>query len=238
MKKEILIFGDGASRGNPGPGGYGVIISLPNGDVFELGGRKAKSTNNIMELSSAVSALEYLKKKKVSSLMPIRFVTDSSYLANGASKWVYAWQKNKWITSQKEKVLNKNLWQKILTLSKGRKINWEIVKGHSGFGPNERCDEIATSFADKAKIKLFSGKISDYGISLDEKPKIYTHSSSSKTNNQKKTAYSYVSLVNGVVQTHKTWAECEKRVKGVSATKYKKVFSAEEEASLIKEWSK
>jgi ribonuclease HI len=230
MKNKIIIFSDGSSRGNPGPGGWGAIIADEK-KASELGGRENHTTNNRMELLGAINALASIKQSKEEIILN----TDSSYVINGITKWVYGWQKNGWINSTKDEVSNRDLWEELIKVSDGKKIKWNYVGGHIGVPGNERCDEIATSFADNEKIKLFKGKISDYEFNLSDTKgngiKI------SKKSKNKSPAYSYLSLVHGVLHIDKTWLECEKRVKGVKGNvKFKKSASLENEKEILKEW--
>lgn len=252
--QNITIFTDGASRGNPGSGGWGAIVICPNGkitiannekgmtnnEVKELGGRELNTTNNRMELTAVIHALEFASKKITipHSSFLIRVYTDSSYVLKGAKEWVKGWQKNNWQTKTKQPVLNQDLWEKYLKVSDGLKIEWNLLKGHSGIPANERCDEIATAFADGEDFKLFSGPMEKYPVSL-KIPSVKTprHSSFDIRHSSKK-PYSYVSFVKGVAKTHQTWVECEKRVKGVSGAKFKKSFSLEDEKQIINTWSR
>lgn len=228
--KETIIFSDGSSRGNPGPGGWGAIVAH-SGKVYELGDGEKHTTNNRMELMGAIEALNSLKNVKESIILN----TDSSYVINGITKWVFGWQKNGWINSQKENVVNRDLWEKLIEASKGKKIKWNYVGGHIGIHGNERCDEIATSFADGDKPELFAGKITDYEFDLSD-TKGSAIKKKSKSNN-KSPAFSYLSLVNGKFNIDKTWAECEKRVKGIKGNvKFKKSVSYEDEKEIMKEW--
>jgi len=156
MKNEIIVYTDGSSKGNPGKGGWGVVIIL-NGRVFELGGSDPHATNNKMEIQAAIEALESRIIKDVGSEDGIKIYSDSSYLINGITKWVYGWQKNNWRTVDKREVLNKSLWERLLLATRGRKIIWERVAGHAGIELNERCDQIATSFADGEPVTLKTG---------------------------------------------------------------------------------
>ena len=232
MKKEIVIFSDGSSRGNPGPGGWGAIIADCE-KVIELGGGEKHTTNNRMELLGAINALASLGH--LVSKLQVTVNTDSSYVINGITKWVYGWQKNGWKTSEKEDVVNRDLWERLIEASQGLEIKWNQISGHIGVPGNERCDEIATSYADGIEIKLFKGKISDYEYDLSD-----TNGSGVKKavkHKNKQPAYSYLSLVHGVLKIDKTWAECEKRVKGVKGdVRFKKATSVEEEKEIIKEW--
>lgn len=224
-----LIFTDGSSRGNPGPGGWGAIV-VTEDRVMELGGREDQTTNNRMELTAVIKALEKFPNER-----EITIYTDSAYVLNGATRWVFAWNKNNWKTSTKEDVLNKDLWEKILSLISHKIIDWQLVKGHSGTPGNERCDVIATSFADLSSeseensIILYSGSRDRYGVSIkvpEQKPKTKSKSK----------AYSYVSMVDGQIKVHKTWDECKERVSGSSGAKYKKTISPENEQEIIKEF--
>ena len=226
---KIIIFSDGSSRGNPGPGGWGSIVAV-GGKIAELGGADTHTTNNRMELTASIEALKSLKNNKGE----VELHTDSSYVINGITKWVYGWQKNGWISSQKEDVVNRDLWEELITVSKDKKIKWVYVAGHTGVCGNERCDEIATAYADGKEIKLFNGKLPDYEIDLSCIKTDVVRKSSKKNSGP---AYSYLSLVNGKFNIDKTWAECEKRVKGIKGNvKFKKALSPSDEKEIKKEW--
>lgn len=222
----VTIFTDGSSRGNPGPGGWGAIV-LTEDTVVELGGREDETTNNRMELTAVISALSSVPNEH-----EITLYTDSAYVLNGTTRWVFAWKKNNWKTSTKEDVLNKDLWEKILDLISHRIIDWQLVKGHSGTPGNERCDVIATSFADNNPIVLYSGSRERYGVSVEIK-----NNTDQKKTKSKSKAYSYVSVVDGKILVHQTWDECKARVSGISGAKYKKTTSPENEQEVIKEFA-
>ncbi len=255
---SIIIYTDGSSLGNPGPGGFGCVIVFQEKDhVVELGGYARETTNNKMELTAIITALEYLKNHHVSADTKIVIHTDSSYAINGITKWVFGWQKNNWVTSTKSPVLNSELWKQFVPLTKYfSAITFDHVRGHAGVWGNERCDMIATSFASKKTIELFNGKLSRYDDRILSK-QIQSVSSSKKTltiavstnrkviskKAEKSTygkgsgkAHSYVAQVNGKVYTFEDWDSCKAAVYGRSA-KYKKVFSAAEEKKLIQEWN-
>lgn len=230
----ITIFTDGASRGNPGPGGWGAIII--NGDtVTELGGRQDNTTNNRMEMMAVIKALEYfVSLAPKDSEQKAVIYTDSSYVKKGASEWLSNWQKNNWKTKSKKDVLNKDLWKNLGHLLNDAEVEFKLLPGHSNIPGNERCDAIATMFADNLEPNLYSGPIKNYSVDLGI---IKTKSIKQKTKSKnKKKPFSYISSVNRKVKTHKTWEDCEKRVKGVSGAKYQKVFSAEEEEKLREKW--
>ena len=157
----ITIYTDGSSRGNPGPGGWGAIV-LDEVRVAELGGRESHTTNNRMELMGAIKALEFAGTL---SDTPIELDTESEYVMKGIPLWIEGWQKRNWKTASKKPVLNQDLWQLLLAVANGKQIVWKYVAGHSGHEYNERCDEIATSFADDTQITLYNGARSGYKIS-------------------------------------------------------------------------
>jgi len=151
MKNKIIIYTDGAARGNPGPAGWGVVIMFDK-KIIELGGASKHATNNQMELSAPIEALKYLQKKKIN--MPIEIFSDSKYVILGITEWIFNWQKNNWRNAAKKPVLNKELWVELHKLAEQFKIKWTYVEGHSGDKYNDRVDEIATNFADGNKIEL------------------------------------------------------------------------------------
>lgn len=157
----ITVYTDGSSRGNPGPGGWAAIIMDENRAV-ELGGREDHTTNNRMELMGAIKALEY-----AGTLEPdkIELYTDSEYVMKGITEWIHGWQKRGWRTAAKKAVLNQDLWMQLVVVSDEKDIDWKYVAGHSGEVYNDRCDEIATSFADDLNIKLYNGARSGYKVS-------------------------------------------------------------------------
>ncbi len=228
---EVIVYCDGSAIGNPGPGGWGTVIleQGKNGIVTELGDSATHTTNNRMELTAAIRGLDALSQKS-----KVTIKTDSQYVIRGITGWVFGWERNGWQTTQKKEVLNKDLWEELLRVSKKHTTTWEHVRAHQGIALNERVDMIANGFAGKEKVTLFQGNEMEYTEFLKGMPKARAVSSSSS---KKGKAYAYVSLVSGVVASHATWAECEARVKG-EKSKYKKVFSKEEETALIAEWRK
>ena len=140
---EVKIYTDGACIGNPGPGGWGAIIISGN-EKKELFGGEKLTTNNRMELTAAIKALEYYNKeeKKISS-MPIKIYTDSVYLKEGITNWISNWEKNNWKTSDKKNVKNVDLWKKLKELIKSKQIEWCWIKGHSNDPMNDLADKLA-----------------------------------------------------------------------------------------------
>jgi ribonuclease HI len=133
----VEIFSDGACSGNPGPGGYGAILRY-NGHEREISGAAAQTTNNRMELTAAIEALKSLTR-------PCRVVitTDSQYLVKGMTEWLSGWQRKGWMNSKKEPVLNRDLWEELVSLANRHNIEWRWVRGHAGHAENERCDCLA-----------------------------------------------------------------------------------------------
>jgi ribonuclease HI len=231
-ENKILVYTDGASRGNPGPGGYGAIILFSEGKILEIGGREDKTTNNRMEMMAVLKSLELIESRTNNGEIVI--FSDSAYVVNGISGWMFAWEKNGWKTKEGNIVLNQDIWKDLFGICfrlKSRGLKLEKVPGHAGVILNERADIIAQAFADNKSITLFVGEKSKHeDILKDLKVTI-------KKSNDKRPAYSYVSLVAGVLKTYKDWKSCEADVKGKNGAKFRKVFSKEEEQELLKEWA-
>lgn len=138
------IYTDGACSGNPGPGGWGVVVNFADGTVQELGGHEAQTTNNRMEMQAAIAALEFLRDRPQSE--PIALHTDSEYVKKGVTQWLAGWKRKGWKTSTGSAVLNQDLWETLDRLNSS-KVSWHYVRGHAGNKDNERCDAIARVFA-------------------------------------------------------------------------------------------
>jgi ribonuclease HI len=137
MTDVVEVWTDGACSGNPGPGGWGAILSF-KGRERELSGGEAMTTNNRMELMGAISALETLTRPCTVALH-----TDSQYLRQGITSWIHGWKKNGWKTADKKPVKNEELWKRLDAALKQHKIEWKWVKGHAGDEMNERADALA-----------------------------------------------------------------------------------------------
>ena len=135
--KEVIIYTDGACRGNPGLGGWGVLMQYHNENKELYGGEK-NTTNNKMELSAVIQGLGALKEP-----CQVKLFTDSKYVMDGINSWIHNWKKNDWKTANKKPVKNKELWVELDQLVQKHKISWNWVKGHSGDPGNERADELA-----------------------------------------------------------------------------------------------
>ena len=134
---RVELFSDGACSGNPGPGGYGCILRC-GGKTKEISGSELETTNNRMEMTAAIVGLESLKKP-----CDVFITTDSQYLVKGMTEWMDGWLKRGWKNSRKEDVLNRDLWERLLELSRVHRIQWGWIRGHNGHPENERCDELA-----------------------------------------------------------------------------------------------
>lgn len=308
---HIIIFTDGAARGNPGPGGYAAVAIYPNAhgepQIDELGGREDLTTNNRMELKAVIEGIKnFINYYQNLSDYSFTFYIDSGYVVKGATEWLQGWKQKNWISSTKEPVKNRDLWEELdrlleqgdgkgfnapiaaagkytsgairagggtVGVRKGAaagtrgpsalKIEWKLIEGHAGVWGNERCDDIATSYADnkamvdagKPPLTLYTGPLAEYAAAIKggenilnitavnqarkDAMKARKAGSASRgvgADGKKAAAYSYVSMVGGKIETHKTWAECEARVKGKSGARFKKCFSQGEEAELIKDY--
>ena len=140
---SIKVYTDGACKGNPGPGGWGAYI-IHGSDEIELFDGNPNTTNNQMEMQAAIEALKYLKEEN----QPIDLYTDSNYLRQGITEWIFNWKKNNWRTASKKPVANKDLWIEISDLSSVMAVNWHWVKGHDGDPGNERADHLANRGVD------------------------------------------------------------------------------------------
>jgi ribonuclease HI len=139
---ELVAHTDGACSGNPGPGGWGVLLEAKrDGAVLktrELKGGEAQTTNNRMELMAAIMALEALARGSA-----ITIVTDSAYVKNGVTSWIHAWKRNGWKTADRKPVKNVDLWQRLEEAQARHEVHWKWIKGHAGHDENERADELA-----------------------------------------------------------------------------------------------
>lgn len=144
MQRYVEVFTDGACSGNPGPGGWGVVLRYGEHEK-ELSGGEKSTTNNRMELTAAIEGLSALKES-----CRVLLVTDSKYVADGIEKgWAESWRKNGWRKADKKPALNPDLWEQLLDLLEKHTVNIKWVKGHAGHAENERCDKLAVAFYKK-----------------------------------------------------------------------------------------
>ena len=152
---RVKAYTDGACSGNPGPGGWGVYLVAENnvGEIVKeeaLYGKDKETTNQIMELTAAIQALESLKRKNVE----ITIFTDSKYVIDGITRWIFGCLKNNWSTASKKPVANRLLWEELLDLTKNQNVEWVWVKGHTGILGNEKADSLAVKGREEASNEL------------------------------------------------------------------------------------
>ena len=141
--KHVVIYTDGACRGNPGPGGWGAVLQF-GPHHKNIKGAESDTTNNRMELTAAIEALSTLKER-----CQVDIYTDSKYVQQGISQWMHAWKKNNWKTSAKKPVKNTDLWQALDEQVAKHQVSWHWVKGHAGHSGNEKADELANLAIDE-----------------------------------------------------------------------------------------
>lgn len=234
----IIVFTDGAAKGNPGPGGWGAIVVTRDQRVRELGGGSPHTTNNKMELSGAIAALEYVEYQAG----PVAIHTDSTYVIQGITQWVWGWRRRGWKTTQGGDVLNRDLWERLLGLVAARargEVDWRWVRGHVGTPGNERVDQIAVAFSLQQSADLYDGPLDGYALPILELPQdtaLPKRPAGTASGTKRAAAHSYLSVVDGVPMRHATWAECEGRVKGRSGARFKKSTSEDDEFLILRGW--
>ncbi len=233
----ILIFCDGATSGNPGPSGWGAIVVLPRGEVRELGGREANSTNNRMEMTGALEALRSIRSEPG----PVSIYTDSTYVIRGITQWIWGWRSRGWKTAEGKEVANSELWKalaaELAQRGKENPVDWRYVRGHVGVPGNERVDAIAVEFSKGRRPRLYSGPLLGYEVPVHDIPENTDLPDQKPIEKKEKiAAYSYLSEIGGIAERHADWASCEKRVKGRSGARFKKAMSEEEEKKILSAW--
>jgi|GEM_PF-566764 len=240
QENEIWIYTDGACSGNPGPGGWAYLI----GDltqVFSVRGADPKTTNNRMELIASIESLKALKNFKTNSKPHVNLFTDSSYVSQGITSWIHGWKKRDWTKSDNSQVMNVDLWKALdeahqEALNLVAKIDWKLVPGHEGVAGNEWVDQECVASSKDLQSESKEWKYKDFPEKdiFESAPRLRESKSSSKSSKSSKTSKGsssgkssgpaiYVSILKGEIQKHKTWSECEARVKGQSGAKFKKV---------------
>lgn len=231
----MVVYGDGACSGNPGPGGWAfLLVDIKNSRVIEKSGGETRTTNNRMELMALVQTLEELlvdfpKEDKV------EFYWDSSYVVNGFNQWLFNWSKRDFTKADGSEISNLDLWKQIWALKlKLPSLKMTQVPGHSGLPGNERVDELSVAQAKNLDCPPFIGSLSDYPIDLADLTSPHGDVSS---NEPQKRYPAYLSLIAGTLTRHVTWDECKAHVHGKSA-KFKKVKNPIEENQILKAWQK
>lgn len=211
------------------------MIVLPEGEVIELGGGSDHTTNNDMEMTAALRALQKIRNRKES----VVFYTDSTYLIRGITQWIWGWMRNGWKTAEGNEVSNQERWKELSAVIRERgaegKVEWLYSRGHVGTPGNERCDEIAVAFSQKKWINLYQGPLIKYHVAVYDVPEDGSLPPM-REKTEKKPAFSYLSVIGGEVLRHRDWSACEKRVKGRSGAKFKKALSEQDELEILKTW--
>ncbi|MBS1986204.1 MAG: viroplasmin family protein [Bdellovibrionales bacterium] len=246
----IWIFADGACSGNPGPGGWAAVLCAfaPNKDqsqVLELVGAAPATTNNRMEMTAVLEALR-AARTLVAAKTPVTVFSDSKLVLQGITQWRFGWKKRGWKKADGEEVMNRDLWEELDAelATFPAPLEWHHVPGHSGVEGNERVDELAVAACKGQSPALYRGALADYvarGMFAQapaeaRDARTLTSGSSGGGPAIPKGPATYLSYVGGRLERHSTWAECEKRVKGVAGAKFKKVSSATEEGQTLMAW--
>ena len=221
----VCVYTDGACSGNPGPGGWAAVLVRDN-RCEEIGGFEAATTNNRMEMRAALEGL-----RRCAPGERVHVVTDSRYLHDGIRKWIHGWKRRGWKKADGEEVLNRDLWEELDRAShaSGMKVTWEHVRGHAGHVMNERCDALATAFARGQPPQLRSG---DGCWIQARRPRARGPANPSAAGGFPL----YASLVDGRLETHATWAECEARVRGRKGARHRKLRSEAERRQALEDW--
>ena len=235
-ESSVVVFADGAAKGNPGPGGWGAIVVTPDGQVTELGGGERHTTNNRMELTAAIEALRHVG----AAAGPVAVHTDSAYVIRGIREWIHGWRRRGWRTAAGEEVSNRDLWETLASAERRTgKVVWHYVRGHQGIPGNERADEIADAFAAGREPTLYRGPLIRYEVAVLDIPddtRVPTRAPGAPAGGRRGAVHSYLSVVDGRPARHATWAECERRVKGRSGARFKKAMSPADEEAILRSW--
>ena len=226
-------------RAIPGPGGWGAIVVTPEHRVTELGGGSPHTTNNKMELSGAIAALQHVAHQPG----PVAIYTDSTYVIQGITQWVWGWRKRGWKTAQGGDVLNRDLWEAALgprRRARPRRGGLALGAGprrHAGQRARRRDRRVVRAAAGHRPVRRTARRLraadpptaGRYGAAE-------AAGRASSSGRSKAAAYSYLSVVDGVSMRHATWAECEGRVKGRAGARFKKATSAADESAILRSW--
>jgi ribonuclease HI len=234
----IVLFTDGACSGNPGPGGWACVLSLPDGRARELAGREPQTTNNRMEMRAVLEGLKAVAHLEGPALVH----TDSTYVLGGMTKWLAGWKRRGWRTAAGEPVKNEDLWRALDAArdARGRGgVQWRWVRGHDGHDANERCDELAVAESRGRPVELYDGPLLAYPYgSLAPSDALVLPETKPRSASPELSAgpATYLSYVDGKLERHGAWKDCEARVKGRGGAKFKKVRGADEERATLRAW--
>jgi len=233
-----MIFTDGASKGNPGPAGWGAVISR-NGRVEELGAHVDRATNNQMELTAVIAALAHLEGEDAWKA-PICVYTDSMYIKNGATEWIQQWIDRGWKRADGGPVQNKQRWKSLYNRMKTFDIDFKKVPAHSGIPGNVRADAIARRFAEEEDPDCFTGSLVDYNriheIDLRDTTTQLSFDTSAQNDTHDTQDSFYLSLVDDEIRKHASWESTKERVDGVSSARYQKVKDTEDARRVLIDW--
>lgn len=238
MRPVVVLFTDGACSGNPGPGGWACILADAQGRVRELAGREDRTTNNRMELTAVIEGLRAAQGLPGPAVVH----TDSSYVIGGITAWIRNWKRRGWRTAEGEPVKNEDLWRALDAAVAARGeggTQWRWVRGHSGHDANERCDELAVAACRKAPLELYRGPLLGYphgSLAPSEAAAMPERRERSRAPGEAQGPAVYLSLLEGRLERHASWKDCESRVKGRSGARFKKVRSPSEERETLKAW--
>ncbi len=230
-RSELIIYTDGGCIGNPGPGGWAAVL-VRDGQVEELGGAEAATTNNRMEMQGAIEGLRRARPGERA-----RVVTDSRYLQDGITRWIHGWKRRGWKKADGNPVLNQDLWQELDTLVQGPagSVGWEHVRGHQGHPFNERCDEIANGFARGTPPELRRGDGAWIGGTAVPAASAAPAALKLGVPPGMRLPF-YLSYRDGELRLHADWVDCEVWVKGARGVRFKKVRSAAELGGTLAAW--
>ncbi|MFN8943057.1 MAG: RNase H family protein [Pseudobdellovibrionaceae bacterium] len=230
-ENRIIIYTDGACSGNPGIGGWAFVLFDGQTTIYESASFDPQTTNNRMEMSGVIFAFHALQKLSAAGLSmgPIHVHSDSSYVIQGITTWIFGWKKRGWKNLEGKDIANQSLWTQLdeAVAPFRKQIQWIHVPGHAGIPGNERCDELSVkAMREKIEIQTMSLK-SEYEFDIFSPVELAKF---------KKIDPYYLSLVNGALKKHATWSECEATVKGRTGVKFKKIKSLNEEVQVLKDW--
>lgn len=233
IEDEVIIYTDGACSGNPGPGGWGAII-IYNQKVQELGYfSEQPTTNNRMEILSIIESLKWIQRFKIKSNLCI--CTDSQYVINAMTKWIFGWIRNDWKTAAGEEVKNQDLFKELNQILKLVTYRFQYVPGHAGYWGNERADQIAVAFSKQQSVDLYSGSWSNYEYSTQPMMANISSNLVSKASNKASPAVKvgYVVWDYQTLSFFTEWTACAKVTQGRAGVKFKKIKNLNELKAFV-----